>query len=115
MHGFDLCARQLELSAGLERDGAAAGHVEQADDVAALHDRLPAEQVLHALEQRANAAPPLVGHRLMAFERERKFLVLGADAKLRFRLGALRNPIDELVAPLDRRQIDLVTRHGIAE
>ena len=36
MHAFDLRAGQLELAAGLERDGAAAGHVEQADDVRSL-------------------------------------------------------------------------------
>ena len=79
----------------------------------AFHDRLPAEQVLHALEQGADAAAPLVRHRLVSFERERKFLMLGADAELRLRLDALRNPIDELVTPLDRRQVDLITRHGI--
>ena len=56
--GLDRRAGQLELAAGLERDRAAAGDVEQADDVAALHDRLPAEQALHALEQRADAARP---------------------------------------------------------
>ena len=34
----------------------------------------------------------------MAFERESEFLVLGADAELRLRLYALRDPIDEIVA-----------------
>ena len=46
-----------------------------------FHDRLPAEQVLHSFEQRANAAASLVGHRTMTFEREREFLVFGADAE----------------------------------
>jgi hypothetical protein len=48
----------------------------------------------------------------MTIEREGEFLVLGADAELRFRFDALRNPIDEIVAPFDRRQVDLVTRHA---
>ena len=115
MHGFDLRAGQFELAARFERDRAASRHIEQADDVPPFHDRLPAEQMLHAFEQRANAAPPFVGHRLVSFEREREFLVLGADAELRLRLHALSDPIDELVAPLDRRQVDLVTRHGIRD
>ena len=62
-----------------------------------------------------NSAPALVGHRPMSFEGEGEFFVLGADAELRLRLDALRNPIDELVAPLDRRQVDLITRHGIRD
>ena len=112
MHGFDLRAAELELAAGLERNGAAAGDVEQADDVRPFHDGLPTEQVLHALEQRANAVAAFVGHRTVAFQREGEFLVLGADAELRFRFDPLRNPIDEIVAPFDRRQVDLVTRHA---
>ena len=63
---------------------------EQADDVRALHDRLPAEQVLHALEQRADAARPVIGNRLVAREREGEFFVLGADAKLARRLVSRR-------------------------
>ena len=86
VHGFDLRARQFELAARLERDRAAAGDVEQADDVRPFHDRLPAEQMLHAFEQRADAALALIGHRTVALEREGEFLVLGADAKLRLRL-----------------------------
>ena len=52
VHGLDRRAGEFELAAGLERNRAAAGDVEHADDVLALHDRLPAEQVLHAFEQR---------------------------------------------------------------
>ena len=58
VHGLERRAGQFELAAGLQRDRAAAGHVDQADDVLALHDRLPAEQALHAVEQRADAARP---------------------------------------------------------
>jgi hypothetical protein len=113
MHRLDLRARQFELAAGLERDGAAAGHIGQADDIAAFDDRLPAEQMLHAFEQRADATAALVRHRPMPAASEREFLVLGADAETRFRLDALSDPIDEIVAPLDRGQVDLITRHGI--
>jgi hypothetical protein len=48
----------------------------------------------------------------MTIEREREFLVFGADAETRLRLDALGDPIDEVGAPLDRSQVDLVTRHG---
>ena len=112
VHGLYLRAGKLELAAGFERDGAAAGHVEQADDVRSFGDRLPAEQQLHAFEQRADAASSLVGDRAVALEREGEFLVLGADAELRFRLDALSDPVDEIVAPFDRRQVDLITRHA---
>ena len=78
-----------------------------------FRDRLPAEQMLHALEQSADTVPALVRHRLVSLQREGKFLVLGADAELRLWLDALSDPVDEFVAPLDRRQVDLITRHGI--
>ena len=68
VHGLDRRAGQFELSAGLQRNRAAAGDVVQPDDVAALHDRLPAEQELHALEQRADAARAFVRHRMMALQ-----------------------------------------------
>ena len=112
VHGLDRRARQLELAARLERDGAAAGDVEQADDVAVLDDRLPAEQVLHALEQRADARAALIGHRPVAVDREGELLVLGADAEFRLRLDARFEPRDEFVARFDRRHVDLVTSHA---
>ena len=68
MHGLDRRARQFELPARLQRDRAAAGDVIEPDDVAALHDRLPAEQELHAFEQRADAARALVRHGMMALQ-----------------------------------------------
>src|SRR5262249_52979011 len=92
--GFDRRAGELELPARLERDRTAAGHVEHADDVTVLEDRLPAKQMLHAIEQRADAAPALVGNRPVAFDREGELLVLGADAVLRLRLAALGEPRD---------------------
>jgi hypothetical protein len=48
----------------------------------------------------------------MPFEREGKLLVFGADAELRFRFDAFGKPTDEIVAPGDRHEIDLITRHA---
>ena len=115
MDGGDRRAGQFELAAGLERDGAAAGDVGQADDVRPLHDRLPAEQRLHAFQQGADAARPVIGHRLVAGEREGELLVLGADPKLLGRLLAGGEPRDQLVARFDRRHIDLVTSHAVLQ
>ena len=112
MHGLDRRARELELAAGLERDRAAAGHVGKADDVRPLHDRVPAEQHLHPLEQPADAAAALVGHRLVTLDREGEFFVLGADAELRRRLGSLGEPRNEVVARLHRRHVDLIAGHA---
>ena len=111
MHSFNRRARKLELSAGLERDRATAGDVEQADDVAVLDDRLPAQKVLHAFEQRTDTAAPLIGDRIVAGDREHELLVLGPDAELRLRLHPCLEPRDELFARFDRRHVDLVTSH----
>jgi hypothetical protein len=47
----------------------------------------------------------------MALQREGELLVLGAEPELRFGFDALREPMHQIVAPLDRRQVDLITRH----
>ncbi len=112
MHVLDRRAGQFELAARLQRNRAAAGDVEQADDVVAFHDRLPAEQIVHAVEQRADAALARIGHRPMVVDGEGEFLVLGADAELRLRLAARFEPGDEFVARLDRGHVDLVTSHA---
>ncbi len=111
MHGLERRARQLELTARLERDRAAAGDVEHPDDVAVLDDRFPAEQVLHAFEQGMDAAAAVVRNGIMTLDGEHEFLVLGADAELRLRLTALGEPRDQFVARFDRRHVDLVTSH----
>ena len=113
MHGLQRRARQLELSARLQRNRAAAGDIVEADDVAALHDRLPAEQVLHAVQQRADATRAFIGNRRMIGDVERRLFVLGADPELIFPLLARGDPRDQFVARRQRRHIDLVTRHGI--
>src|SRR5580698_11478957 len=115
MHGLYRRARQFELSAGLQRNRAAAGDVIESDDVAALHDRLPAEQELHAFQQRADAARAFVRHRLMTAQRKRRFLMLSPDPELGRLLYAILEPGDEFVARLKGRHIDLVTRHANSE
>ena len=84
--GLDRRAGKLELPAGLQRNRAAPGDIVKPDDVAVIDDRLPAEQKLHAFEQRADALRPFVG-RADGFQRETGFLVLGADAELGRRLA----------------------------
>src|SRR5262249_37331660 len=105
-------SRELELPAGLKRDRPAPGRVEQSDDVAGLHDRLPPKQMLHSFEQGADAAAPLVGNGPVVADAERKFLVLGTDMKLRLRLDAGLEPRDEFVGRLDRSHVDLIASHG---
>ena len=112
MHGFDRRARQLELPARFERDRAAAGHVGEPDDVVALHDRLPAEQVLHAVEQRPDAARPAVGHRRMAVHREGELLVLGADAESSPSACSPPQTTRPVRRAFDRRHVDLVASHA---
>ena len=82
MHGLDRRARELELTSRLERDGAAAGHVVEADDVFGLHDRFPSEQMPHSVEESLDAARAVIRDRGVALERECEFLMLGADAKI---------------------------------
>ena len=113
MHGLDRCARKLKLPAWLERNGAATGHVKKTDDVSRLDDWLPTEQMLHALEQRTDAAASLVGNGVVALDRKRELLVLGADAKVRPGFAARLEPRDEILARFDRCHVDLVASHGV--
>ena len=85
---FQRRAGELELAAGLERDRAAADRVGEPDDVVGVEDRLPAEERLHAFEQRADAARPVIGHRRVAVLVEAELLVLGADPPFVARLAA---------------------------
>jgi hypothetical protein len=112
MHGLDGRSRELKLPTRLERNRTAAGDIEQADDVAVLGDGLPAEQVLHAFEQGANAASAVVGDRVVALDHEHELLVLGADAKLRLGFAARFEPRDKFLARFDRRHVDLVAGHA---
>jgi hypothetical protein len=112
MHGLDGRSRELELPARFERNRTAAGDVEQADDVAVLEDGLPPEQVLHAFEQRANAAAAVVRNGVIALHHEHELLVLGADAELRLGFAARFEPRNKFLARLDRRHVDLVAGHA---
>ena len=56
-----------------------------------------AADAVHAFQQRADAPRAFVRHRVMALERERGLLVLGADAEFGRRLDAGLEPRDELV------------------
>ena len=67
--------------------------------------------MLHAFEQRPDAARARIWHRPVTIEGEGELLMLGADAKLRLRLAALLEPGDEFVARLDGRHVDLVASH----
>jgi hypothetical protein len=112
VHRLHRRAGQFELAPGLKRNGAAAGDVIEADDVALFHDRLPAEQKLHPFQQCLDAARLLIGDRIVAAVSEGKFFVLGADTELCLRLAAFREPGDEFVARLDRPHVDLVASHA---
>src|SRR6476620_11732949 len=100
------------MAARLERNRATAGHVEQTTHVAVFDDRLPTEQILHSLEQRANTAATVIGNRAMPLDREHELLMLGTDTKLRLGFAARFEPRNEFLARLDRRHVDLVASHA---
>ena len=112
MHSLDRRPRELELTSRLERDGAAAGHVVEADDVFGLHDRFPSEQMPHSVEESLDAARAVIRDRGVALERERELLVLGADAEIFARLRSGLEPSDECVARFDGRHVDLIASHA---
>src|SRR6185437_9035334 len=98
---LDRRARQLELAAGLERDGAAAA-VAEADQIAGIEHRLPAEAG-EPLQQGADAIGTIIGHGRAVVQPEDELLVLRADAPCRARLGAGRQIVDELAPVAERR------------
>jgi hypothetical protein len=86
MHSLDRPAREFELPARFQRNRSAAGDIVEADDVRPFHDRLPAQQVPHAVKQRADAARAFVRNRIVPLEREREFLVLRPNTEILARL-----------------------------
>src|SRR4249920_2887265 len=84
-------ARQLELSSGLERDGAAeiARWLLQRDYLVIVVNRAPAEALRQATQQCRYARRPLVGNGPQAVAMEGNLLVLGADSPLGLRLCPL--------------------------
>ena len=105
-------AGKLELSAGLERNGAAAVRVVEADQMAAVFDAVPAEPLAHAFEQRPNAACAAVGDRRMVGAVEGDLFVLGADPERARRLAPRFEPRDQGVARLHNLTIDDVASHA---
>src|SRR5689334_5921153 len=93
-------ARELELAARLERDGAALA-VGEADEIAGIAHRRPAE-ALQPLEQRADAGAAVIRCRLVVAQAKNEFFVLGADAPMRRRLAARLEMLDELALCGDR-------------
>ena len=108
---FQRRAGKLELTAGLQRDRALTGRLDQADDAAGIHDRVPAELFLHAFEDGANAALPAVRHRRVAVDIEGELLVLGADPPFVAWLVARGQIVDEFVDAFDGTGIGCVARH----
>src|SRR6516165_3991053 len=68
--------------------------------------------MLHAFEQRTDAALTLIRDRVVAVDRKHEFLVLGTEAKPRSGLAARFKPRDEFLARFDRRHVDLVASHA---
>ena len=77
-------------------------------------DRLPAEQRLHAFEQRADARSALIGHRGVAVLVEAELLVLRADPPLVARLAARIRDAPRAGRGLDRRRVGGVARHDVS-
>ena len=105
-------AREFELSARLERNRAAAVGVVEADQDAVVVDRLPAEPLAHALEQRPNAPVAAIRDGRAIGAVEWYFFVLGADVEWTRRLAARLEPGDQRVARLDNLTIDDVASHA---
>src|SRR5262249_2881712 len=111
MEGGKRRAGKLELAAGLERNRAAAGDIGKPDQDLAFEDRLPAEEMAHALEECADAAMARVGNGPMVGDAKRKLLVLGADAEIGFPLAAGFQPRHEFAPRLDGSHVDLIAGH----
>ena len=75
---------------------------------------IPAETVLEALEQRADAPLAFIRNRRVAAPVEAELLVLGADAPILHRLRTSFEISDELVPRLDGRTLrpSYACRHG---
>src|SRR5579885_3720118 len=93
-------ARELELSAGLQRDRAVT--LGERDRILALQHRRPAE-AREPLEESADAVRPLIRHALQVGAPEHEFLVLRADAPALRRLAAGLEVLDQLAPVGDRR------------
>src|SRR5690606_12666836 len=82
------------------------------DDAAPVHDRVPAQLLLHAFQNRPDSPLAAIGNGSMAVDIEGEFLVLRPDAPVLERLAARGEIRDEFVDTLDRLRIRRVTRHA---
>ena len=106
-------AREFELAAGLDRDGAAP-LLRQPDDVRAVEDRRPTERLAEFLQHHADAADAMrtvEGHGGVVGAVEPDLLVLGPDAMARGRLATRLQRGHEVAVPGDRGGIGDVARH----
>ena len=108
---LDRRAGQFELAARLDRDCAHTMLFAKADDVLAIHDRLPAEFGLHALQQRRDAGFPIVGNRAVVGAEEGELLVLGADPELLLRLRPCVHIGRHVIEGAERGLVGRVTGH----
>jgi hypothetical protein len=111
VNGLERRARKLELASRFQADGALSGRLDQSDDAALVQDRVPAEFLLHALQNRPYAPFAAIGHGRVTVDREGKLLVFRADAPLLARLATGSEVVDKLCDPFDRPGIGRIARH----
>ena len=107
-------ARQFDLPARLQRNGAAASLVEQADQRRAIVDRLPGGCRLQTFQQGADAAlprPTLIGNWREVTDIKGDFFVFRADPEAVGCLAASFKPGDELVTRRHGRRIGHIAGH----
>ena len=104
-------ARKLKLPSRLERDGALAVGVIEADQVSVVLNAVPAKMGAHAFQQRPDPslAPIRDGRMIGAIEWD--LLVLRADPERARRLASRLEPGDERVTQFDDFTIDDVPSH----
>ena len=93
VQGLNLVARELDLTARLQGDGAAA--LGERNEIAVLEHRLPVES-RESFEHGPDAHRPVIGERPQIVEPVGELLVLGADPPSLRRLAALDHVLDKL-------------------
>ena len=102
-------ARKLQLPARFERDIRPV--LGQADQLAALFQRLPAMAVAQAFQNRQNRPLPRIGDGFQRVLAIAEFLVLGSDAPVLLGLAAAFQIFGQLLGPLDRAASGLGNGH----
>ena len=102
-------AGQFELATGFKTDiGTMAG---QADHLVAFAQGRPAKPRFQSSKQRRNRALARIGQWRTAVGQPAEFLMLGANAPVRFRLAARRHHLGQCLIALDRATTGLRDRH----